>query len=219
MKGATSPFQYALSTRAGCECIAHALQALTELDPAATVLSVDGIGASDLVSRKAMMQGLFNVSPSAVPFVRQYHGRPSRYLREDDTGVVHDLCQGEGGEQGDPMMPPLFSLGQHNALVAMQARLREGERIFGFLDDVHIVTSPDRVSAIHAILHSCGDTHRFEPMTARPRCGTGRVIAPQVAMFWTELPVPLILSSPQCGEEKESQSTKAFGFLGRLGTC
>ena len=30
---ATSPFQYALSTRAGCECISHALQSLSELDP------------------------------------------------------------------------------------------------------------------------------------------------------------------------------------------
>ena len=28
-----------LSTRAGCECIAHALQALTELDPDSTVMS------------------------------------------------------------------------------------------------------------------------------------------------------------------------------------
>ena len=27
---ATAPFQYALSTRAGCECIGHALQFLTE---------------------------------------------------------------------------------------------------------------------------------------------------------------------------------------------
>ena len=34
---ATSPHQYALSTRAGCECIAHALQGLTEMDPRATV--------------------------------------------------------------------------------------------------------------------------------------------------------------------------------------
>ena len=32
---ATSPHQYALSTRAGCECIAHTLQGLTEMDPRA----------------------------------------------------------------------------------------------------------------------------------------------------------------------------------------
>ena len=28
----TTPFQYALSTRAGCECVSHALQTLTDLD-------------------------------------------------------------------------------------------------------------------------------------------------------------------------------------------
>ena len=152
VKLATSPFQYALSTRTGCECIAHAFQALTEANPEATILSVDGIGAFDLVSRGAMLQGLCHVSPSAVPFVRQFYGTPSRYLWEDDSGKVHDIDQGEGGEQGDPLMPMLFSLGQHNALRAVQARLQEGELIFAYLDDVYIVCSPERVSAIYAIL-------------------------------------------------------------------
>ena len=30
---ATAPFQFALKTRAGCECVAHVLQTLTDLDP------------------------------------------------------------------------------------------------------------------------------------------------------------------------------------------
>ena len=46
---ATAPHQYAMSTRAGCECIAHMLQVRTDLDDRATVLSIDGIGAFDLV--------------------------------------------------------------------------------------------------------------------------------------------------------------------------
>ena len=33
VKVATAPFQYAFSTRAGCECVAHVLQAVTEADP------------------------------------------------------------------------------------------------------------------------------------------------------------------------------------------
>ena len=52
---AAAPFQYALSTRAGCECVSHALQSLTDLDESATILSVDGVEAFDLVSRKAMV--------------------------------------------------------------------------------------------------------------------------------------------------------------------
>ena len=48
---ATAPFQYALRTRAGCECVSRVLQTLTDLDPSATILSVDGVGALDLVSQ------------------------------------------------------------------------------------------------------------------------------------------------------------------------
>ena len=58
---ATSPHQYPLSTRAGCECIAHALQGLTEMDPRATVTSIDGVSAFDLISRGALMKGLLQV--------------------------------------------------------------------------------------------------------------------------------------------------------------
>ena len=54
----TSPFQFALSTESGRECVAHIAQAMTDLDPTTTLLSVDGIGAFDLISREAMLQGL-----------------------------------------------------------------------------------------------------------------------------------------------------------------
>ena len=109
---ATSPHQYALKTKAGCETVAHILQVLTELDEEATVVSVDGIGAFDLISRNAMMSGLrFMVDGDRVlPFVRAFHGQPSSYLWEDDVGEVHSIPQGEGGEQGDPLMPLLFCL-------------------------------------------------------------------------------------------------------------
>ena len=58
---ATFPFQYALTTRACTECIAHLVQALTDADPSATVLSIDGIGEFDLVSRQSMLDCLGRV--------------------------------------------------------------------------------------------------------------------------------------------------------------
>ena len=48
---AAAPHQNALSTRAGCECVAHALQGLVELDQDSTIVSIDGISAYDLNSR------------------------------------------------------------------------------------------------------------------------------------------------------------------------
>ena len=62
--------------------------------------------------------------------------------------------QAEGGEQGDPLMLALFSLGAHPALLALQAQLLEDERLFAFLDDVYVVCSPDRVNAIFGLLQN-----------------------------------------------------------------
>ena len=109
---ATAPFQHALTTRAGCECIGHILQSETDASPNRTVLSIDGIGAFDLVSRESMMRGLLSVEggQEALPFVPQFYGAPSTYLWQDDMGVVHEVHQGEGGEQGDALMPALTAL-------------------------------------------------------------------------------------------------------------
>ena len=71
-----------------------------------------------------------------IAFVRQFYSSPSRCLWENEVGENVDTLQGDGGEQGDPLMPLLFSLGQHRALVAVNAELQEGERLMTFLDDV-----------------------------------------------------------------------------------
>ena len=46
---ATAPIKCSLFTRVGCECIAHAVQAMTDANQHYTVLSVDGIGAYDTI--------------------------------------------------------------------------------------------------------------------------------------------------------------------------
>ena len=90
---ATAPFQYALSTKAGCECVAHILQSLTDVDPEATVISIDGVGACDLISRNTMMEGLLNMADGdqILPFVRCFYGTPSTYLWEDEMGVTQHI--------------------------------------------------------------------------------------------------------------------------------
>ena len=39
-------------------CIAHIVQSLTDVDSNATVVSIDGVGAYDLISRNSMLRGL-----------------------------------------------------------------------------------------------------------------------------------------------------------------
>ena len=149
---ATAAFQHALTTRAGCECIAHVLQGITELDLRTTVMCIDGIGACDLISRSAMMQGSHKVHAAAVLFVFMFCGTASTHLWEDDEGTTHKIVQGEGGEQGDVMMTLLFSLGQHPALEAVQAQLISGELLFAYLDDIYVVSSPERAGTVYTLL-------------------------------------------------------------------
>ena len=151
---ATAPFQYALQTRAGTECVSHIMQSLTDLDPRTTILSVDGVGAFDPISRNSMMQGLLHMEggEKLLPFVRMFYSTPSTFLWEDEEGTVHLIPQGEGGEQGDPLMPMLFALGQHSSLVPVSDRLHHGERLCAFLDDLYVASNPERTVGCHQIL-------------------------------------------------------------------
>ena len=67
-----APFQFALSTRAGTDCVGHTIRAMTDDDPECTVLSIDGIGAYDHILRSAFLTKLHNVPAlqGLLPFVR-----------------------------------------------------------------------------------------------------------------------------------------------------
>ena len=54
--------------------------------------------------------------------------------------------------QGRSKAPPscqYFSLGQHGASEATQARLGRGEHVMAFLDDIYTVSKPDRLADVH----------------------------------------------------------------------
>ena len=72
IEAACAPFQFALSTRAGTDCVGHMVRFLTEESHTATLLSIDGVGAFDHVSCAAML-GKLDELPQAramLPFVR-----------------------------------------------------------------------------------------------------------------------------------------------------
>ena len=52
VESATSPsFEFALSTNAGCDCVAHFIRSLTAANATPTILSIDGVGVFDLILR------------------------------------------------------------------------------------------------------------------------------------------------------------------------
>jgi len=113
---ATSPFQFALQTKAGIEALAHMLRVLAESDEEIVVLSLDGIGAFDHVTRATFMKKLHSIPElqELLPLTTALYGSDSRFIWTDDEGIAHIIIQAEGGEQGCPFMPALFSLAQHD---------------------------------------------------------------------------------------------------------
>ena len=78
---------------------------------------------------------------------------------EDSDGVVHSILQGEGGEQGDTMMPLLFSVGQHHALEVVNRSLRDDEKVMAFLDDINFCSEPNRVGVVYAAIEEASQHH------------------------------------------------------------
>ena len=143
---ACAPFQYALSTRAGSEAVVRAVQTAIEADRRTTVLSIDGMGAYDHISRASMLEALRTHAPltGLLPFASLFYGQASRYTYYDEAGVGHEVLQGEGREQGGPLMPGLYALGQHAALLDLHSQLHPGKGLYAFLDDVYITSLPER---------------------------------------------------------------------------
>ena len=115
-----------------------------ERAPDAVVVSLDGRAAYDTMSRESFLTALQDAAPSLLPFVRLFYGRTSIYYWWDDTGRRREVHQGEGCEQGDPLAPALYAIGQHAALLAAQSRLQADEEVFAFLDDLYVLTTLPR---------------------------------------------------------------------------
>ena len=95
----------AMGSRASIDAAVLTARAALDLNPDLVLLSLDGIGAFNHIYTGEMLARL-NEFPGAcemLPFIRLFYGQPSRYLFEDELGVVHTIWQGEGGEQGDAL--------------------------------------------------------------------------------------------------------------------
>ena len=95
---ATKPFQFALRTRAGCECVSHVLHTLAEMDENAALLSVDGVRRirphlsevnDGRASRRAEWRKL-------LPFVCLLNDSPSTFLWEVERGQSTSSLKGRG---------------------------------------------------------------------------------------------------------------------------
>ena len=118
------------------------------------VLSIDGVGAFDNIYRSTMLDKLRKVPRACniLPFVLMSYAQISSYDWQEEDGTWDTIQQTEGGKQGDPLMPLLFSLGIADTLSQIQEQLRRDEYVFAYLDDVYVIAPPERIVQIYDIL-------------------------------------------------------------------
>ena len=98
-------YKFAMSARAGTDCVGHAIRATTDHNPRTTVLLIDRVGPYDLVLRSAMLSKLLEVESlrGLLFFVWSAHSCPSVYHgQQEGGGQKRQIRQIEGGQQGDP---------------------------------------------------------------------------------------------------------------------
>ena len=122
-----------------------------------SMLSVDGTGAFDLISRESMMQRLLEVERggTGLPFVRQFYGSRPTHLWEDEGEpcTTSSKARKRRRRSRDTLMLAFYSLGQYRPLVAVQSHFGPTERLFVFLGDVYVVRGPA------SLRHSRGFSH------------------------------------------------------------
>ena len=191
-RDATAPFQFALQTRAGLDAVALSIRAMCDADPDLVVLSLDGIGAFDHVRRAAFLQELRDQAHlrGLLPMVRALYTTPSTYLWADDAGTTHSVQQGEGGEQGDPLMPALYALGQHRALVQANEQLQADELLLAYLDDLYVLCHRSRAAEVFRVVSGCVAEHagvQAHLGKLRAWCSGGGEAPPDLAALGSEV--------------------------------
>ena len=118
-------------------------------------------------------------------FIRATYAHPTTYMWRDQAGVKHRIVQAEGGEQGDPMMPLLFTLAIHDSLQEVKSLLDPRDVLLAFLDDVYVVSQdPDQVRDAYDLL---GDRLSTQAGIPPPHWEDTRV-EPSICVPWPEWP-------------------------------
>ena len=62
------------------------------------------------------------------------------------------FCKAREGKKKTPLMPALFAIGQHRAVVAAQSAMYPSVKLMPFQDDVYVVSSIPQVAACYTHL-------------------------------------------------------------------
>ena len=95
------PYNFGVGDHSGTDAAIHMSLYLTDAHPGKIILSIDGAGAYDHISRTRMFEQLMG-NPDLhglVPFARQWYGLQSQFRWRDNTGPHIQFCKVTGANK------------------------------------------------------------------------------------------------------------------------
>ena len=169
LREAAGKHQFGVCTKAGAQLLHKCLQALAETRPDAAFLKVDMRAAFQTMERQPALAALAACVPELAAACEAWYNSPSEHLSRKAAGHFEKVTSSRGFDQGCPLSPGAFSVGQRTVLEPFLEKLKQLDpeaRMFSFLDDSYFVLSKETLA-----LALAGLQEAFAPlgMTLNPR--------------------------------------------------
>ena len=143
---AAGEHQYGVGRKGGATLLVKHLQALVETRPDATFIKVDVKAAFQRMRRGPAFQAMAAAVPEVAEVLQAWYAEPAEHYWRGANGQFETVWSRRGFDQGDPLSPAGFAVGQRQALEQLLARLQQRDpdaRLFSYLDDTYMVVRAD----------------------------------------------------------------------------
>ena len=170
------------------------LQALAEVRPEATFLKVDLKTAFQTMDRGQAFRAMAAADAETGACLAKWYGQPATHLWKNAAGNFAEVTSDRGFDQGCPLAPAGFAVGQRQPLEAFLAQLQQLDpdaKLYSYLDDAYVVVKADlaALTGVASVLQPLGLA--LNPTKTQAWCPSGRaMVAPELQCYYTDsLPV------------------------------
>lgn len=146
LREAAGENQYGVGRSSGTQLLYKKLQVQSELRPDAVFIKVDVKAAFQKMERQPALAALAAERPDLKGTLQAWYGTGSTHLWRNGAGRFEEVVSQRGFDQGCPLAPTAFSVGQKTALDPFLVQLLVLDpkaKLYSYLDDTYLVVAKE----------------------------------------------------------------------------